>query len=82
MATADPQGDDTKCWWRLSLRWLCLEGCSRWGVGWRWGTAVQAPALERKRLRVRLSVPLSQQEDRRLTTPLPETRDNTKPPKV
>ena len=76
MVTADPQGDDTECWWRLSSSLAVPTGLLRIGVGWRWGTAVQAPALERA------CVLLSQQEDKRLTTSLPDTRDNTKPPKV
>lgn len=81
MVTADPQGDDTKCWWRLSSSLAVPRGLLQMGVGWRWGTAVQAPALERQRLGsgLRPTVPAGGQETK---TPLPETRDNTKPPKV
>lgn len=49
MVIADPQGGDTKRWWRLSSSLAVPRGLLQMGWGGSRGTAVQAPALERQR---------------------------------
>lgn len=48
MVIADPQGGDTKHWWRLSSSLAMPRGLLQMGWDGSRGTAVQAPALERQ----------------------------------
>lgn len=81
MVIADPHGGDTKCWRRFSSSLAVPRGLLQ--MGWVGvGGQPSKPLPWRGSAQGQACVPPSQQEDRRLTTPLPETRDNTTPPKV